>query len=171
MVVLVTESDLGTNKPCFCPNCQRKFLVAVVPSLASRFVNVAPTPPSSPVPPDTPTYIRKPSLVLEVIPNECTLYQRFELFDDFTTIGRENDGGLEFCPDVAVQTGDTAMSRMHAAILRRGKNDFVLKDISSKNGILVNNVQGKIEGDEEMTLSTGDIFRLGRTEIRVSILN
>jgi len=44
-----------------------------------------------------------------------------------------------------------------------------LKDIRSKNGIRVNNDQGKMDGEEEVYLCDGDTFFLGQTQFRVTI--
>ncbi len=160
IAVPVVESDLGTKKPGALPKCQKKFFIPISPSLASKFDS-------------DPTEIggggKEMSLLLETIPNSYTAYQSFELTSDYYTVGRKNSGGPEFRPDVEVVTTDKMMSRKHAAITRKGKTGFTLKDIRSKNGIKINNEQGKMDGEEEVYLSDGDTFCLGQTRFRVSI--
>ena len=107
------------------------------------------------------------SLLLETVSNVMTAYQSFELTSDYYTIGRKNSGGPEHRPDVEVETTDKKMSRKHAAIRKKGKTGFTLKDIGSKNGVFLNG--SKMETDEEIYLSDGDTFRLGETQFRVNI--
>ena len=62
---------------------------------------------------------------------------------------------------------DKKISRKHAAIRRKGKTGFILKDLGSKNGVFLNG--SRMDADEEVYLSDGDQFRLGETQFRVSI--
>ena len=161
MVMPVTEPDLGTKKPGHCPNCHKKFQVPIPTSLASKFES-------------DPTEIggagaNDMSLLLETVQNEFTGYQSFELTSDYYTIGRKNNSGPEYRPDIEVVTTDKLMSRIHAAITRKGKTGFTLKDVRSKNGIKVNNDNDKLDNEEEPYLSDGDMFCLGKTVFRVSI--
>lgn len=159
LAVPITESDLDTKKQGTCPKCHKKFLIPIPMSLASKFES-------------DPTLGGNESdcsLLLETLPNEHTAYQSFELTSDYYTIGRKNSGGPEFRPDVEVLTTDKMMSRKHAAITKKGKTGFTLKDIRSKNGIRVNNEQSKMDSDEEVYLKDGDIFYLGKTCFRVTI--
>ena len=159
--VPVTENDLEKKKQAICPNCHKSFLVAIPISLASRFES-------------DPTEIggcggNEMSLLLETIPNEFTAYQSFELTSDYYTVGRKNSSGPEFRPDIEVVTSDKMMSRIHAAISRKGRTGFTLKDFRSKNGVRINNDDGKLDGEEEPYLNDGDTFCLGQTVFRVSI--
>jgi pSer/pThr/pTyr-binding forkhead associated (FHA) protein len=106
-------------------------------------------------------------LLLETVPDALTAYQSFELTSEYYTIGRKNSGGPEYRSDVEVETADKKMSRKHAAIRKRGKTGFTLKDIGSKNGVFVNDT--KLDADEEIYLGDGDTFRLGETVFRVNI--
>ena len=157
LAVPVVESDLGTKKQGVCPKCHKKFLIAVPASLASRFES---DPTLGGNEPDL-------SLLLEVTSNAWTAYQSFELTADYYTIGRKNSSGPEHRPDVEVETSDKKMSRKHAAIRRKGKTGFILKDLGSKNGVFLNG--SRMDADEEVYLSDGDTFRLGETQFRVSI--
>lgn len=161
LAVPVTEKDLGTKKQGTCPKCGKKFLIPISHTLASKFES-------------EPTEIggggNEISLLLETVPNEFTAYQSFELTSEYYTIGRKNSGGPESRPDVEVVTTDKMMSRKHAAITKKGKTGFTLKDIRSKNGIRMNNEQSKMDSEEEVYLSDGDMFCLGQTHFRVSIM-
>ena len=159
LAVPVTQADLGTKKQGACPKCHKKFLIPIPTGLASKFES-DPTQIGDGVGNDI-------SLVLETVPNEYTAYQSFELTSDYYTVGRQNNGGPEYRPDVGVVTTDKTMSRKHAGIRRKGKIGFTLKDLGSKNGISLNGT--KLEADEEVYLSDGDTFRLGDTSFRVSI--
>lgn len=149
---------MGTKKQGACPKCRKKFLIPISVGLASKFES-------------DPTQIGDGggdiSLVIETIPNNYTAYQSFELTSDYYTIGRQNTSGPEHRPDVEVATTDKKMSRKHAAIRKRGKTGFTLKDLGSKNGVFHNG--SRLETDEEVYLSDGDTFRLGETTFRVSI--
>lgn len=157
LAVPITESDLGTKKQGMCPKCQKKFLVPISTSLASRFESDPTMGGNEP----------ERSLLLETIPNGFTNYQSFELTSDYYTIGRQNSSGPEHRPDVEVATTDKKMSRKHAAIRKKGRTGFVLKDLGSKNGVFLNGE--KMDAEEEVYLDDGDTFRLGDTQFRVNI--
>ena len=158
LAVPITENDLGTNKQGMCPKCQKRFLIPISAGLAPKFNSDE-------------TKIGNGggeiSLVIETIPNASTTYQSFELTSDYYTIGRQNSSGPEHRPDVEVATIDKKMSRKHAAIRKKGKSGFTLKDLGSKNGVFHNG--SKLEADEEVYLKDGDQFRIGETTFHVSI--
>ena len=155
--VLITEDDLGKKKSVGCPKCQKKLSFTVSMKLASK-VEIDPTVGGKE---------NDISLLLETVPDAMTSYQSFELTSDYYTIGRKNSGGPEHRSDVEVETTGKKMSRKHAAIRKKGKTGFTIKDIGSKNGVFLNNT--KLDVDEEVYLSDGDIFRLGDTQFRVNI--
>ena len=154
--VLVKEEEVGTKKQGVCPRCGRIFTISIPTSLASKFVS---DPTMGGLEGDV-------SLLLETIRNENTSVQTFELTADYYTIGRKNNSGPASRPDIEVVTTDMHMSRKHAVIRKRGKVGFTIKDLGSKNGIVVNGQ--KIDSDEEIYLNDGDTFRLGNTQFRVS---
>ena len=159
LAVPVMESDIGSKKQGCCPKCGAKFLVPIPFELAPKFESD-----STKIGGD---FESDNSLVLETVGSSLTAYQSFELTADYYTIGRNNNGGPESRPDVAVVTVDKKMSRKHAAIRKKGKTGFTLRDIGSKNGVYLNGE--KLEPDEEMYLSDGDTIRLGDTQFRVNI--
>lgn len=159
LAIPVTENDLGTKKQCMCPKCNKIFVLPIPQSLASKFES-------------DPTCIgssntNEISLVLETVPNDFTAYQSFELSSDYYTIGRQNNSGPEYRPDVEVVTADKRISRKHAAIRKKGNVGFTLKDLGSKNGVVLNG--SKLDADEEVYLNDGAVFQLGDTQFRVSI--
>lgn len=158
LAVPITESDLGTRKQGMCPKCHKKFLIPISTELISIFES-------------DPTQIgdsgSESALVIEVVPNSLTTYQSFELTSDYYTLGRQNSGGPENRPDVEVTTTDKKMSRKHVGIRRKGRTGFTIKDLGSKNGVVLNG--NRLEADEEVYLSDGDMFRIGETTFRVSI--
>lgn len=157
LAVPVTENDLGEKKQGTCPKCGKKFIIPIPMSLASMFESD----------PTLGGNEAERMLLLEIVPNEHTAYQCFELTFDYYTIGRKNSGGPEYRPDVEVVTTDKKMSRKHAAIRKRGRTGFTIKDLGSKNGVFYNGV--RMDTDEEMYLTDGDQFRIGETIIRVSV--
>ena len=159
LAVPVMESDIGTKKQGCCPKCGAKFLVPIPVELAPKFESD-----STKIGGD---FEADNSLVLETVGSSLTAYQSFELTADYYTIGRNNSGGPENRPDVAVVPMDKKMSRKHAAIRKKGKTGFTLRDIGSMNGVYLNGE--KLEPDEEMYLSDGDTIRLGDTQFRVNI--
>lgn len=154
--VSITEDDLGKKKSGVCPKCQKKLNFTVSMKLAPKFGD-----------PTLGGNENDISLVLETIPDALTAYQSFELTSEYYTIGRKNSGGPEHRSDVEVETADKKMSRKHAAIRKKGKTGFTLKDIGSKNGVFVNDT--KLDADEEIYLTDGDAIRLGDTQFRVNI--
>ena len=156
--IAVVEEEVGMKKRSVCPKCGNIFSVSIPTSVASKFVS-------------DPTMGGasggNSSLVLEVVENKETSFQSFELTADYYTIGRKNNSGPASRPDVEVVTIDMKMSRKHAVIKKKGKIGFTLMDLNSKNGIKINGEQ--ISADEEIYLTDGDVFLLGKTQVRVSI--
>lgn len=154
----VVESDLGRQKQGGCPKCGKKFNIPIPVGLASKFES-------------DPTLVgneAEHSLLIGTVPNVHTAYQSFELTSEYYTIGRKNNSGPQYRPDVEVVTGDLKMSRKHAAIRKKGKTGFTLSQLpTAKNGVFHNGI--RLDADEEVYLADGDTFRLGETTFRVSI--
>ena len=160
LAVPVMESDIRTKKQGCCPKCGAKFLVPIPVELAPKFESD-----STKIGGD---FEADNSLVLETVGSSLTAYQSFELTADYYTIGRKNTSGPEFRPDVEVATDDKKMSRLHAAIRKKGKTGFTISQLpTGKNGVFYNG--DKLDPDEEMYLSDGDTIRLGDTQFRVNI--
>ncbi len=70
-------------------------------------------------------------------------------------IGRSEDCKIRL-------SGDAKISRQHCKIEQRGK-DFMLSDLNSANGTLWNNQD---IGRQMVALNTGDIIKVGGSEIR-----
>lgn len=157
LAVPVVEDDLGTKKQSVCTKCRHKFLVAIPTSLSSKFDSD---------PTNIGTQEEQVVLLLETVGDAQTAFQSFELTSDYYTVGRKNNSGPAARPDVEVVTTDMKMSRKHAAIKRKGKTGFTLKDLGSKNGVVVNG--SKLDADEEVYLGDGDQFRLGDTTFKVT---
>lgn len=159
MAITIMESDLGKTKQIACPNpkCGAKYNVPIPMAYASKFESD----------PTLGGNEADRSLLLEVMANTTTVYQSFELTSDYYTIGRKNNSGPEHRPDVEVATTDKKMSRKHAAIRRKGKTGFTLKDLGSKNGVYHNG--NRMDAEEEVYLNDGDQFRLGETTFHVNI--
>lgn len=157
MAITIVESDPGKTKQIACPKCGAKYNVPIPMAYASKF-ETDPTLGGNEA---------EQSLLLEVTANATTVYQSFELTSDYYTIGRKSSSGPEHRPDVEVATTDKKMSRKHAAIRRKGKTGFTLKDLGRKNGVFLNG--NRMDADEEVYLADGDTFRLGETTFRVSI--
>lgn len=158
LVVPVSRNEVGTKKQCVCQQCKKIFLLTIPQSLASKFE-------SDPTMGGNST--NEISLILESVSNANTDCQSFELTSDYYTIGRKNSSGPEYRPDVEIVTTDKKISRKHAAI-RKKRSGFTIKDLGSKNGIALNDV--KLEPEEEVYLRDGDVFKLGDTLFRVSIV-
>lgn len=159
LAVPITENDVGQKKQCMCSKCNKIFMLTVPQTLMSKFGS-------------DPTCINSGdfndiSLVLTTVPSEQTSFQSFELTSDYYVIGRKNSSGPEYRSDVEIETSDIRMSRKHAAIKKKGSLGFTLRDLGSKNGVILNNT--KLEADEEVYLSDGDVFQIGDTRLRVCI--
>jgi Protein of unknown function (DUF3662)/FHA domain len=78
--------------------------------------------------------------------------RRIQLGEEPVTIGR--------LPDCAIALSDSQVSRHHTEV-KRGEQGFIVVDLGSLNGTLVNGVV-----IQEHALADGDIIRVGETEIR-----
>ena len=165
LAVPISRNDLGTKKSMTCPKCHHNLIVNIPKSLASRFES-DPTMIDS-IPTQIGNNTNEMCLLLEIISNQDTDYQSFELTSDYYTIGRKNSSGPEYRPDVEVITTDKKISRKHVIIRKRGNIGYTLKDLGSKNGVFLNG--DKLDAEEEMYLHDGDVFKLGDTGFRVSI--
>jgi pSer/pThr/pTyr-binding forkhead associated (FHA) protein len=114
--------------------------------------------------PEPPTEVELPQRPTILVPEPSTMPHlevssgpqrgvRFELVKDKIVVGRAGRGQQW---DIVLQ--DRAVSRPHAQITREA-DDFVLTDLDSANGTLVNG--GAIS--EPHTLSDGDAIALGET--------
>lgn len=153
----VVEEEVGSKKQGVCQKCGKIFTVSIPTSLASKFDSD----------PTIGNLSDDVSLLLEVLKDNDTSFQTFELTADYYVIGRKNNSGPASRPDIEVVTNDMRMSRKHAIIKKKGKSGFTIKDCGSKNGVFINGE--KIASDEEIYLNDGDSIRLGGTTFRVAI--
>lgn len=99
---------------------------------------------------------------LEVLANEKTPNQRFELDQKYLTIGRfSSQSNLS---DLSIKTADEFMSRKHAILRRQPNGKFTVSDAGSLNKVHVND--NELEQSEEVYLQNGDLIRMGRTVLR-----
>lgn len=99
---------------------------------------------------------------LEVLANEKTPNQRFELDQKYLTIGRfSSQSNLS---DLSVKTADEFMSRKHAVLRRQPNGKFTISDAGSVNKVFVND--NELEIGEEVYLQNGDLIKIGRTFVR-----
>lgn len=99
---------------------------------------------------------------LEVLANEKTQNQRFELDQKYLTIGRfSSQANLA---DLGIRTADEFMSRKHAIIRRLPNGKYTISDAGSVNKVIVNDVA--LSEGEEVYLQEGDLLKLGRTFLR-----
>lgn len=156
--IQIVEEDVGTKKRLVCSRCGHTFMVSIPASYATKFSKE--------------TFVGNKaddmSLLLEVMADGNNLAHTFELTAEYYTIGRKNNTGPANRPDIEIVTADMSMSRKHAVIKKKGNVGFLLKDLASKNGVFLND--SKLDADEEVYLSDGDIIQLGHTKIRVVIL-
>tara|TARA_B110000285_G_C14964832_1_gene533516 strand:+ start:415 stop:969 length:555 start_codon:yes stop_codon:yes gene_type:complete len=102
----------------------------------------------------------------EVQEGAFTKAQYFVISNDRTLIGRKNNGGPNVKPDIEIVSKDGFMSKIHCEIKKVG-NDFSISDNNSANGTWLNGE--KLTKEDHLFLKVGDILRLGRTEIVISI--
>jgi pSer/pThr/pTyr-binding forkhead associated (FHA) protein len=110
---------------------------------------------------------KQASVYLIIEENEFTKNQSFEIDQAKMTLGRKNTAGPKAKPDVEINTEDMYMSKIHAQIIRKKNNDFVIIDNDSTNGTWLNDE--KLKPYDEFYLENNDIIRLGRTSINVKI--
>lgn len=80
--------------------------------------------------------------------------RELELAGAVTVVGRDGGATLEL--------GDLQVSRRHALLVRAAEG-FFLKDLGSKNGVLVN--KEKVPSRSQTRLKNGDVLSLGRTTL------
>jgi hypothetical protein len=99
---------------------------------------------------------------LEVLANDKTPNQRFELDQKYLTIGRfSSQSNLS---DLSIRTADEFMSRKHAVLRRQPNGKFTISDAGSVNKVFVN--ENALEAGEEVYLQNGDMIRMGRTSLK-----
>jgi len=80
--------------------------------------------------------------------------RELELAGAVTVVGRDGGATLEL--------GDLQVSRRHALLVRAAEG-FFLKDLGSRNGVLVN--KEKVPSRSQTRLKNGDVLSLGRTTL------
>lgn len=108
-------------------------------------------------------------LRLEVVGDENARPQVFMINQEYTIIGRKNDSGPEYKPDVEIETKDGYMSRKHCVIQRTPRNQFTIKDNGAKNRTWLNNKS--LSEVEKLYLKNGDDIRIGHTHLKVTLIN
>lgn len=95
-----------------------------------------------------------------------TPLQEFPITQEYNMVGRKNQAGAEWRPDIEIQTGDMNMSKKHCLIRDNGYGKYVLEDHKSTNGTRLNGT--KLKENDALYLSEGDVITIGRTELRVT---
>lgn len=105
--------------------------------------------------------------ILEVIADDKTGKQAFDIAPGKNIIGRYSPSSGQPKGDIAIHTGDQNMSRLHCSIeviTGKGTNPiFLLSDAGSKNGTYFNSK--KLDGKETLHLAHGDTIRIGGTTL------
>lgn len=83
-----------------------------------------------------------------------TKTREFSLADGVTVIGRDTGASIEL--------GDLQVSRRHALLVRAAEGFFV-KDLGSRNGVLIN--QRRVPPRQQAKLRNGDVLSVGRTTL------
>lgn len=83
-----------------------------------------------------------------------TRTREFSLADGVTVIGRDTGASIEL--------GDLQVSRRHALLVRAAEGFFV-KDLGSRNGVLIN--QRRVPPRQQAKLRNGDVLSVGRTTL------
>jgi hypothetical protein len=78
---------------------------------------------------------------------------RFPISAKTVTIGRN--------PDNDIQLSNTSVHRAHAVLHMAGDRQFVISDLRTKNGVVVNN-----QRVEQRALQDGDLIELGEVRLR-----
>jgi predicted Zn finger-like uncharacterized protein len=104
-------------------------------------------------------------IILQTIASEYTKFQKFDIDQDRMTIGRKNQAGPKFRPDLEVDTQDKYMSKVHAIFFRKGKEAITVSDLNSTNGTWLNGE--KLKPNDEEYLEDGDQLKIGRTDFKI----
>lgn len=107
--------------------------------------------------------------VLNVLKNEKTEAQTFQLDNGLYTLGRYVNKPGVYVPDIAIKTNDTFISKKHCQITvltnKSGGKDYILRDAGSTNGTFFNNATKALEKNDEVYLSHSDTIMLGDTHV------
>lgn len=171
LTFVITREMVGTRKNIKCPFCNSIHEIFLNTSLLSKF----PSPSNKTVlggdAEGQGTVIKTPKtesqqLIVDVVANEYTGSQQFTLSQEFNSIGRKNNAGPSCRPDAEIVTTDNYMSKKHIVVKKKG-NGFTLCDNGSTNGTYLNGK--KLDKGDEQYLKTGDVVRIGRTELKITI--
>jgi len=93
--------------------------------------------------------------------------KKYKISNGTNLIGRKSS---EKKVDIAIDTDDKFVSRMHCTITTTNtgdKKNFILKDYQSRNDTYINNqLLGK---EEEIYLQNHDIIQIGKTKLKLQI--
>lgn len=107
-------------------------------------------------------------LKLETVPNAQTGFQSFIVDQDFMSLGRKNEAGQQFKPDLEIVTEDKYISKIHCAIQRKANKRYVIKDLDSKNKTWLNGQA--LDSGEEIYLNHNDEIKIGRSLLKVTFV-
>ncbi len=171
-IYAVGREHMGKMVNLVCNHCQTKSQQripnpdAVQAAMQGNKNHVPAAPKQSPLDDGNPkTQVRFTNIdthYLEILANEKTPNQRFELDQKYLTIGRfSSQSNLS---DLSIKTADEFMSRKHAVLRRQPNGKFTISDAGSVNKVFVND--NELEIGEEVYLQNGDLIKIGRTFVR-----
>jgi len=112
----------------------------------------------------TETYLK-----IQAVKDDKTKSQSFDIDQKRMTIGRKNQSGPAYKPDIEIETADRYMSKKHALIIRKENKEFVISDLNSTNGTWLNGQ--KLNPNDEEYLEDGDEIKIGRTHFKIKTIS
>ncbi|MDD3875864.1 MAG: FHA domain-containing protein [Bacteroidales bacterium] len=174
--ILVKDDMFGRKNFISCSHCLKNFATSIPPKkeFVSRLEKAKKEKEKVYEKNEDNTYIggsikKEVFLKLSVLPNEYSVSQVFEIDQKHMTIGRKNSSGSEYKADVEIVTEDMYMGRKHAVIMKKENNAFVIKDLKSANLTWLNGTS--LKGTDEFYLEDGDELKLGRTILKINIID
>jgi pSer/pThr/pTyr-binding forkhead associated (FHA) protein len=164
-VLSITDTMFGKITPIRCKKCDKIYSVAV----PKKQVFIDRENKNSKREEPSKTIIGKKKeeeaiLKLEVKQSQFSKQQNLNINQKITTIGRKSPSSSA---DIQIDTTDQHISRVHFIIEKRTNNSFTLADKGSGNGTYLNNE--KLDLEEVVYLSDGDIIGIGKTKIEARI--
>ena len=170
MMVVAKDGMYGSKQAFRCKDCG-EITAVMVPAeevFIKKFSAKKPTTSNAGATMISTNMAKQTYLKLEMQESENTKKQVFDIDQEKMTIGRKNNAGFKYKPDIEIQTTDNYMSKIHAQFSRKKDKSFTIADLGSANGTWLNG--DKLNSNDEEYVEDGDKIKVGRSYFKIKIV-